>query len=110
LYQVAERELRFYETASGHIPAREWLDEIETRDHKLYGILMNRLDRVSDGNFGDCGPVGEGTSELRIDVGPGYRIYFGIDGDLVILLLGGMKRTQIKDIKKSKEYWRDYNA
>ena len=49
-------------------------------------------------------------SELKIDVGPGYRIYFGIDGDLIILLLGGMKRTQDKDIKKGKEFWTDYNA
>ncbi len=52
---------------------------------------MNRLDRVEGGNFGDCEPVGEGVSELRIDDGPGYRIYFGEDGDFVILLLGDLK-------------------
>jgi len=51
-----------------------------------------------------------GGGASKIDVGPGYRIYFGIDGDLIILLLGGMKRTQDKDIKKGKEFWTDYNA
>ena len=108
--QVVEREFLFYETANGQAPARDWLDDIEARDKSLYGSTSNRLDRVSGGNFGDCEPVGEGVSELRIDIGPGYRIYFGIDGDFIILLLGGMKKTQDKDIKKAKEFWRDYNA
>ena len=71
---------------------------------------MRRMDRIENGNFGDCYPVGEGVSELRIDVGPGYRIYFGQDGDLVVLLHGGDKSTQEKDIKMAKRFWRDYNA
>jgi putative addiction module killer protein len=108
--RVVEREFRFYETAIGQVPAREWLDNIEARDKVLYGVISNRLDRVSGGIFGDCEPVGEGVSELKIDVGPGYRIYFGIDGDFIILLLGGTKRTQDKDIKNAKEFWGDYNA
>jgi putative addiction module killer protein len=65
---------------------------------------------VSQGNLGDCEPVGEGVSELRIDIGPGYRVYFGEDGDDVILLGGGDKSTQAADIKSAKERWRDYNA
>ena len=108
--KVLEREFLFYETATGQAPAREWMDDIEACNKTLYGVISNRLDRVSDGNFGECEPVGEGVSELKIDVGPGYRIYFGIDGDFIILLLGGTKKTQSKDIKKSKEFWRDYNA
>jgi putative addiction module killer protein len=108
--QVVEREFLFYETANGQAPAREWLDQIEASDKVLYGIISNRLDRVSAGNVGDCEPVGEGVSELRIDIGPGYRIYFGIDGDFIILLLGGMKKTQTRDIKRAKEFWGDYNA
>ena len=61
------------------------------------------------GLFGDVEPVGEGLSELRIHYGPGYRIYFGKDGNQVYLLLcGGDKSTQSKDIKKAKAYWQDH--
>lgn len=77
---------------------------------KIYGIILARIKRVEGGNLGDCEPVGEGVSELKIDVGPGYRVYFGQDGDEVVLLYGGTKKTQDKDIKTAKEYWRDYNA
>jgi putative addiction module killer protein len=111
--EAIPREFRFYETAGGRVPCREWLDDLEASDKRTYGVISNRLDRVEDGNFGDCHPVGEGVSELRIDEGPGYRIYFGIDGDLVILLLGGPKGTKKKqsgDVKTAKQYWRDYNA
>jgi len=107
------REIRFYETANGHVPCRDWLDAIEQSNKKLHGILINRLDRVEEGNLGDCDPVGDGVSELRIDVGPGYRVYFGEDGEFVILLLGaikGTKKAQAKNIKKAKQFWRDYNA
>jgi len=107
---AVEREIRFYETAEGRVPCREWLDDLAARDKRTYGIVLNRLDRIEDGNFGDCQPVGEGVSELKIDDGPGWRVYFGIDGEFIILLLGGAKRTQKKDIKRAKEYWRDYNA
>ena len=72
---------------------------------------MTRLDRVADGNFGDCEPVGEGVSELRIDFGPGYRIYFGqIGNEIVVLLAGGTKQAQKADIKLAKAYWRDFSA
>lgn len=64
-----------------------------------------RLRRVLAGNFGDCKPVGEGVSELRVDVGTGYRIYYGRHGQaLVILLCGGDKSSQQADIKRAKEY------
>jgi putative addiction module killer protein len=69
-----------------------------------------RLNRVSDGNFGDCKPVGEGVHELRIDTGQGYRIYFGEDGDKVILLGGSTKANQESQIKIAKARWSDYNA
>jgi putative addiction module killer protein len=69
-----------------------------------------RLNRVMEGNFGDCAAVGEGVYELRFKLGPGYRIYFGEDGDQVILLGGGDKGTQERDIRVAKERWSDYNA
>jgi putative addiction module killer protein len=65
---------------------------------------------VKNGNFGDCEPVGDGVSELKIHFGPGYRVYFGQDGNDVILLLGGEKKAQSANIKTAKEYWKDYNA
>ncbi len=80
------------------------------RGDRIHGIILTRLDRVGQGNFGNCEPVGEGVLELKIDFGPGYRVYFGTDGDNVILLCGGTKGTQSRDIEKAKEHWRDYNA
>ena len=70
-----------------------------------------RLERIKLGNLGDFRSVGEGVCELRIDYGPGYRVYFGRIGNIiVILLLGGDKSTQNRDIKKAIEYWIDYRS
>ena len=102
------KEIRIYETRDGRIPFGEWIDELE--GSKVYVIILNRLDRVENGNLGDCHPVGEGVSELRIDFGPGYRIYFGQDANLIVLLGGGTKRTQAEDIKKAKRRWKEYHA
>ena len=102
------REIRVYETKDGRIPFGEWMDELE--GSKVYAIILNRLDRVENGNLGDCHPLGEGVSELRIDFGPGYRIYFGQDGSLIILLGGGTKRTQADDMKRAKRRWKEYHA
>lgn len=76
----------------------------------VIGKILVRLKRAEQGNFGDHEPVGEGVIELKIDFGPGYRVYLGIDGDFIILLWGGTKKTQDYDIKKAKEFWRDYGA
>lgn len=68
-----------------------------------------RLDRISLGNMGDCHRVDDGVHELRIDYGPGYRVYFGWLGSTIVLLLcGGDKSTQTKDIDLAKQYWNDY--
>ena len=75
-----------------------WLDEL--RDIQARARVQSRIERLATGNPGDVEPVGEGVSELRIDYGPGYRVYFKQRGrELVILLAGGDKRTQAKDIK-----------
>jgi putative addiction module killer protein len=73
--------------------------------------LEARIARVAIGNFGDAEPVGDGVLELRIDWGPGYRVYFARLGQVVVLLLcGGDKTTQQKDIDRAKAYFDDYKA
>ncbi len=103
------RELRIYTTEDGEAPFSVWLQKL--RDSQGRAIVRTRLARVRLGNLGDCKAVGNGVFELRIDFGPGYRVYFGQDGErLVILLCGGDKRTQSKDIEKAKKYWSDYRS
>ena len=104
---MKERELREYLTETGHNPFREWLRSL--RHPQARARIRVRLNRVRLGNLGDCRPVGEGVMELRLDFGPGYRVYFGQDGGvLVILLCGGDKRTQARDIATAKQYWQSY--
>ena len=103
------RRARNYRDRSDKSPFREWI----TR--KLDGEMRNRINlrirRISEfGNYGDCEPVGDGVYELRFDMGPGYRVYFGIDGDEMIRLGGGDKSTQGPDIRKARKRWEDYNA
>jgi putative addiction module killer protein len=68
-------------------------------------VVEIRIDRIEDGNFGDVKPVGGGVSELRIDLGPGYRVYFGQVGNEVHLIGGGLKKTQSADIASAKRFW-----
>ena len=101
------KELRVFVTGDGKEPFNEWLSSL--RDVKARAKIRVRLDRVSLGNLGDCHGVGEGVQELRVDYGPGYRVYFGQDGAMIVLLLcGGDKSTQTKDIETAKRYWSDY--
>lgn len=107
--EVASKELRIYVTVDGRSPFTEWLASLQ--DGKTRAKIRVRLDRVSLGNFGDCHSVGEGVQELRIDYGPGYRVYFGQLGSAIVLLLcGGDKSTQTKDIDLAKHYWNDYRS
>lgn len=71
--------------------------------------MRARLNRIRLGNFGDCKSVGSGVEELRIDFGPGYRVYYAREGSLVVVLLGGgSKRTQRRDILTAQKYWKEY--
>jgi putative addiction module killer protein len=84
----------------------EWLDGL--RDIQARARVQARIERLAAGNPGDVEPVGEGVSELRINYGPGYRVYFKQSGrELIILLAGGDKRTQAKDIKTAFRLARD---
>ena len=84
-----------------------WLDAL--RDLKAAGLVSARLNRVSLGNLSDRKALGDGLMELRIDPGPGYRVYFSFHGKkLVIILSAGTKRTQDRDIKKARGYLADY--
>ena len=100
-------ELLRYQRADGHEPFTEWLTTI--RDKIAAARIRIRLRQVEAGNLGDCEPVGEGVIELRIHVGAGYRVYCGRHGKAVVLLLcGGDKSTQTRDIKRAKELWLEW--
>jgi putative addiction module killer protein len=105
--EVREQQLLIYETDDGKAPFEEWMGAL--RDSQARRRIFARLGRVRSGNFGDATPVGKGVLELRFHFGPGYRVYFGRDGEsIVILLAGGDKSTQPKDIEDAKKYWEAY--
>ena len=96
-----------YQSSEGKRPFNEWFYS-RNIDNKTRARILIRLNRLSLGNPGDCEPVGGGVFELKIDLGPGYRIYFAYQGsEIVILISGGDKSTQKKDIQKAIEYWID---
>ena len=99
--------IKFFITKSEKAPFIEWLDDL--KDSIAKSRIKKRLANVESGHFGDTAPVGDGVQELRFFFGPGYRVYYGIDDDVIVLLLcGGDKSTQNSDIKKAKEYWKEY--
>ena len=107
LMEVQPREIRRYITPDGRNPFAEWLSSL--RDLNAVVKIEQRLDRVRLGNLGNSKSVGEGVCELKIDFGPGYRVYFGQFGSTIVLLLcGGDKSTQKQDIRKAYEYWKEY--
>jgi len=99
-------EIRYYVAASGPEPFAEWFAAL---DAVARAKVTRAIARMEQGNFSNAKGVGEGVLEYRIDFGPGYRIYFGRDGNtLVILLIGGTKKRQQRDIDAAQAYWRDY--
>lgn len=104
---TAPFQLTYYTDAAGGKPFKEWLYGL--RDRAAIARIVTRLERVELGNLGDHKGVGAGVMELRIPYGPGYRVYYALDGDrVVLLLLGGDKSTQTRDIETAKAYWQDY--
>jgi putative addiction module killer protein len=100
------KELRTYRTRDGKEPFTDWLLTLKDRVTRVQ--IRNRVNRISLGNYGDYKSIGEGVYELRISYGPGYRVYFAEQTNtIVLLLIGGDKSSQEKDIAKAKQYWKD---
>ena len=104
---IEVKQIIIYADENGHEPYCSWIDNL--KDKKDQQRIRARIRRLGEGLYGDCDSVGEDVSELRMFFGPGYRVYFGEDADnIVVLLCGGAKDSQSRDIKNAKEYWRDY--
>lgn len=98
-----------YQSEQGSEPVTDWL--LGLRDLRAQAKLRLRIKRLEAGIFGDCEPVGDGVLELREHLGAGYRVYLGRHGQkVVILLCGGDKKSQARDIKIAKEYWADWKS
>ena len=103
---MPEKALEIYQDARGREPFTQWYEAV--RDIRSQARIRNRLRRVEAGNLGDCKPVGKGVSELRLDFGPGYRVYFAELTDRIILLGGGDKASQGSDISRAQACWAEY--
>jgi putative addiction module killer protein len=103
---MIEIEIQEYISERGESPFRDWFDEL---DPQAAASVTTAIRRLAEGNTSNVKSIGEGAAELKINRGPGYRMYFGWDGKvLVILLGGGTKRRQQNDIEAALRRWRDY--
>ena len=101
------KDIEIYQTAEKKEPFTDWLESL--RDGLGRASIRARVSRARCGNLGDHKSVGEGVVELRINVGPGYRVYVGLHGEqLIVLLCGGDKGTQSKDIALAHAYWSEW--
>ncbi len=99
-------ELNILKTNEGKKPFVDWLEKL---DIKTQARINNRLSRIKIGNFGDFKSIGDKIFELRLFFGPGYRIYYGITEEKIVLILsGGDKNNQSRDIEKAKKLWATY--
>ena len=106
---MSVQELRVYQRQDGRQPFNEWLAEL--KDLQARARIRTRLGRLALGNFGDCKALDGGVLELRVDWGPGYRVYFARIGAVVLLLLcAGDKTSQSQDIERAKSYLEDYRT
>ena len=104
-----EQDVRIYSCSDGSEPFTDWLRSL--RDGTARNRIRQRIARVRLGNFDDARSLGDGLFELRVHLGPGYRVYFGREGDrIVILLSGGDKGSQNRDIERAKGYWQDQRS
>ena len=100
-------EIKAYQDTAGRKPYADWLDSLT--DNKTKARIVARVNRIAAGNFGDCKPLRDGVQELKIDFGPGYRVYLSKQGPVLVLLLcGGDKSDQNRDIERAIAYLKDW--
>ena len=104
---MLEQDIQKLELENWLVPFDEWFDSL--RDLRMQAAVDARLTRVRAGNFGDCKSVGGAVFELRISFGPGLRVYYGLHGRQVVVLVGGGdKRSQARDIRRAQELWQQF--
>ena len=103
------RLVNSYVAPDGKTPFKTWIKAL--KDKRSKARILQRIDRLRLGNFGDCRSVGAGVYELRLSFGPGFRVYFGLVGaEVVVLLCGGDKASQQQDIQRAHDYWQEYTS
>lgn len=109
MFDGQPKRVLIYETLDGSCPFDEWLTDL--RDREARNRIIKRVARLRGGNPGDYKSVDEGVYELRIDYGPGYRLYVALsENEIVLLLFGGDKTTQQRDIDQAHAHWREYQT
>jgi putative addiction module killer protein len=104
---MIEKEVKKLELQNGLVRFDEWFDSL--RDKRMQAVVDARVARVRAGNFGDCKSVGGGVFELRVAFGPGLRVYYGLYGRQVVVLLGGGdKSSQLRDIRRAQQLWQQF--
>lgn len=103
------RLIKSYVTPDGKTPFKTWIKGL--KDKRSTARILQRIDRLRLGNFGDCRSVGAGVYELKLSFGPRFRVYFGLAGaEVMILLCGGDKASQQQDIQRAHDYWQEYTS
>lgn len=101
------KTLKYFKLSNGREPYRDWLEKLDSMIKARVSAYIDKV--VEGGSRKNVRALKDGVFEIKMDFGPGYRVYFGEDGDLILLLLlGGNKRTQFLDIVTAKKYWREY--
>ena len=107
MFDGQPKQVIIFEAADATRPFDEWVSEL--RDRRAWARIDARVTRLEAGNPGDYKSLGDGIYELRIDYGPGYRVYFAFSGQQIVLLLcGGDKTTQQSDIRTARKYWKEF--
>jgi putative addiction module killer protein len=112
VFSVKRRRPETYETSAGNCPFERWINGLDIRAQTR---ILGRLRRAYLGNFGSCRSLSDGLFEFKEEWGPGFRIYFalthsGLEEETILVLWGGVKGSQERDVERAKRYWVDYQA